>query len=187
MSTDMPAQVVAVELDLDLAAFEESVGVNLNGDLTGLLSTEADAVRSFASDVAADLEVAFEESTEVDATVTCLYRLQDEARLNLLTLVGVCVAPRRLQVAEGARRMDSPEPAASGIGAIIAVDEPVSSEVALGSVEISSGDVSVKADANVVIVGDGSFATKPTDDPLDVKDSNAFAGVAFGGVLLCSL
>lgn len=187
------AQVVAVELALDLAAFEQSVGVNLNGDLTGLLSTEADAVRTFAADAAADVEVAFEANSEAGAIVTCLYRLQDAARLNLLTLDNVCVAPRVLQAdanwqqEDAARRMDSPDPAASGIGTIIELDTLLNREVTLGSVEISSGDVSIQADANVVIVGGGVFAPQPPEalEP-EVKDtSNALLAVALGGALLC--
>ena len=48
-TSSAPAPVVAVELALDLAAFETTVGVSLTGDLTGLLSTEADAVPTLES------------------------------------------------------------------------------------------------------------------------------------------
>jgi hypothetical protein len=223
-TSSAPAPVVAVELALDLAAFETTVGVSLTGDLTGLLSTEADAVRAFATDAAADVETALRASGESGGSVTCLYRLEDPSRLNLLTLADVCVAPRRLRAEDdaevsdveedaaqppanayltrhatwalgapsaltwtgpAARRMNTPPAAAAGIGAIISLDTPAAGEIALESVEISSGGTSVQADANVVIVSEGSaFASSPSaPSEVEVKNSNALVAVAAGGLL----
>jgi hypothetical protein len=136
-------QVAVMSLAVDLSLFEGSVGVDLEGDLKALSEARKRNVRAFATDAVEGIELTVRESTEVEATVTCLYRLSDPSRLDLLTVTQECVAPRRLQ--EG-RRVQG----ASGLGAVMIFKEPVE-DVAVEEVLIRSGSVAVRAEASTVV------------------------------------
>jgi hypothetical protein len=136
-------QVAVTTLAVDLSLFEGAVGVDLEGSLGGLSEAEEAAVKAFASDAAGDVEAAVRESTDTQATVTCLYRLADAFRLNLLTLTDECVAPRRLR--EGRRAQDE-----SGLGVVMIFKKPVD-EVSIDEVVIRSGSVAVRAEATTVL------------------------------------
>jgi hypothetical protein len=164
-------QVAVTSLAVDLGLFE----VDLEGDLDALGETEAVAVRAFASGVARDVEAAVGESTGVSATVTCLYRLSDASRVDLLTLKAgwtmECVAPRRLE--GGGRALQA---AAQGFGVIMVFREPVA-EVSLEEVVISrptsptSSRVSVRAEATTVLASPGSDEDRfPDQDRLPERD-----------------
>lgn len=94
--------VVAL-IDVDLSQFGDAVGVEdlVSVDLGALPAQKQTSVKSFAQDMAASFKVSFaNELTNVDAaavTVTCMYRVVDAAKLDLLTLTASCGDGRRLQ------------------------------------------------------------------------------------------
>lgn len=178
-----------------MSLFEGSVGVDLDGDLTALTESEAASVREFASGVAGDVEAAVGESTEVSVTVTCLYRLSDASRLDLLTLNQECVAPRRLDDHQRALQAG-----ANGFGVILIFREPVeevSIEEVVISIEHEGSPVSVRAEATTVLASPpaGSGEDLP-DFQANVKRappeedsiiSSGLAAVTAGGMLIHSI
>jgi hypothetical protein len=189
--------VAVTELAVDLAAFSASVDVDLEGDLTSLTAYQADSVRTFAADAAADVEAAAAASTAVDVAVTCLYRLDDASRLDLLTLTDTCVAPGAYTASSAPRRLSAAAPgrrlADAGLGVIMVFKEPVE-DVSLDRVVISSGDVAVQAEATTVLASGSSGEKELPDFGGNVKPgppadedaiiSSGLAAVTAGGMLL---
>lgn len=163
-------QLVIAEVAVDLAVFEESVGVDLRGNLSALSAVDEAAVCAFARDAAADLEAAVFDREDVDAQVTCLYRLEDLSRLDLLTLDQSCEVPRRAAAAqqlsegglgvEAARRLSE-----GGLGVILLLATPVEA-LDVATVEISSDGVTATATVRVLVVASSAPGkTKPAPPP----------------------
>jgi len=182
--------VAVTELAVDLTAFSASVDVDLEGDLTSLTAYQADSVRTFAADAAADVEAAAAASTAVDVAVTCLYRLDDASLLDLLTLTDTCVIPVAYTASSAPRRLSRHS---SGLGVVMVFKEPVE-DVSLDRVVISSGDVAVDAEASTTVASGSSGKTElpefggnvkpapPSDE--DAIISSGLAAVTAGGMLL---
>ena len=174
-------------MEMDISAFEFSVDVLT--DLTDLLPAEEAEVKAFASDVAAGFSSAVADALDVspeDLEVTCIYRTNDPAKLDLLTLSTNCAARRQLSEMRAlrpltGRRLESysfgveltlvgaaAEAAADlGTAAVAAAFEAADVEIHHGDVVVAAqvrefrnqGDVVVPAE--VAAVGPAPATTSP--------------------------
>jgi hypothetical protein len=157
---------------MDLDVFEEGVGVDLRGDLGALSASEEFAVRAFARDAAEALEAAVLDTEGVDAQVTCLYRLDDPTRVDLLTLGQACAVPRR---AQAARRLSD-----GGLGVLLSLASPVE-VVTVDAVTILSDGVTATASVSIVVVKE-TPEPPPSEPPAPPPESGGALGIAAAGV-----
>lgn len=177
---------VEAVLDLDMNAFTSTMTVDPSDttkDFTALEPAAAAEVRTFAADVASSYASSVATTLGLDSStvsVSCLYRLADEAKLNLLTLEDTCSADRLLGAASAsdARRLQTAgfgvevdldgsavdQIAASG-GSTEVAESLSSAEVVIESDFIPGGSMSVEVQVLTVEVPTASPTPAPTSNP----------------------
>merc|ERR1719271_1914025 len=115
------------QVSVDLAAFEAELGVNLpTADLATLAPAVREKVQDFAADVARDFADGVAESLGVsseDVQISCVYRLDDVDKLNILTFADSCVDSRLRRLAAKRRLQDS------GLGMVVEMKEAAKDQV----------------------------------------------------------
>jgi hypothetical protein len=170
-----PKVTVQATLDIDVSAFTSSMSVDPSDtsiDFTALDATAAAEVQEFAGDVASSYASSVASTLGIDSstvTVSCLYRLADDTKLDLITLSATCSAGRLLVAvyATDARRL-----ATAGFG--VQVDMTGS---AVDTIEASGGSTAVASSlgsAEVVIQSDlipgGSTTATTAEINVEVKN-----------------